>query len=173
MLRTDLLEAIRRTRPRSYALGLAAALLLAVADLGRQLPVREDPSRWHALLVDAVGVLTAAVVQVALVGLLAGRRRWLRDGAGLLLDAVRMRPGTVLAGLVSAGAVSASITLPASLAALGFSQVLGPLRDPPLSALLVAQASDVVATAVTAPWFAVLVERCARRPGTAGKKATD
>ncbi len=132
-------------------------------DLLRQLPVRDDPSRWHALLVDAVGVASAAVLQLALVGLLAGlpARRWLSGGVGLLVRALRRRPGVVVAGLVLAGAVSAVITLPVSVAALSAEQVLGPLEDPPLSALLIAQLSDVVATALTAPYWALLVARAA------------
>ena len=149
-------------RPRDLGTGLAAALLLAVPDLLRQLPVRADPSRLHALLVDVVGVLTATAVQVALIGLLAGRRPALREGAALLAEALRRRPGTVLAGLVLVGLVSALLTLVPSVALLGFGQVLGPLQDPPLSDLLLAQLSDVVATALTATYFAVLVGRCAR-----------
>lgn len=156
-------RALAETGPRAYAIGLAAALLLAVPDLGRQLLVRDDPSRLHALVVDVVGVLSAAAVQLALVGLLSGRSRWLRHGTGIVLDALRIRPWTLLLGLVAAGAVSAVLTLPASVAALGAAQVLGPLRDPSLGALLVAQASDVVATAVTAPWFAVFARLCSQR----------
>ena len=151
---------------RAFAAGLAAALLLAVPDLGRQLLVRDDPSYAHALLVDVVGVLTAALVQLALVGLVAGEpaRRWLTGGVRLLLVALRERPVVVLAGLVCAGAVSALLTVPASVAALGVQQVIGPLTGPPISALLLAQASDVVATAVTAPYFAVLVATSAGAP---------
>ena len=81
------------------------------------------------------------------------RQRWLRHGTGIVLDALRIRPRTLLLGLVAAGAVSAVLTLPVSVAALGASQVLGPLRDASLGALLVEQASDVVATAVTAAWI--------------------
>ncbi|MCW2777156.1 MAG: hypothetical protein JWN17_881 [Frankiales bacterium] len=150
-----LLEALRRSRPRDYAVGLLAAALLGVPDLLRQLPVRDDPSRWHALLVDVVGVLSAAVVQLALVGVLNGVGA--AGGLRLVLDALRRRPGTVVAGLAAAGTVSALLTLVPSVALLGYGQVLGPLHDPPLSRLVLAQVSDVVATAVTAPWFAVLV----------------
>ena len=156
-----LTSATRALRLRDVLVGLAAALLLAVPDLGRQLPVRDDPSRLHALLVDVVGVVTAGVVQVALIGLLAGLPP-LRGGAALLRDAVRRRPGTVLAGLAAAGATSALITLVPSVLLLGYGQVLGPLQDPPLGHLVAAQASDVVATALTAAWFAVLVRQVAR-----------
>ena len=156
-----LTSATRALRLRDGLVGLAAALLLAVPDLGRQLPVRDDPSRLHALLVDVVGVVTAGVVQVALIGLLAGLPP-LRGGAALLRQAVRRRPGAVLAGLAAAGATSALLTLVPSVLLLGYGQVLGPLQDPPLGHLVAAQASDVVATALTAAWFAVLVRQVAR-----------
>ncbi len=152
---TALRTALARCTPHAFLVGLAGALLLAVPDLLRQLPVRDDPSYPHALLVDVVGVLTAAVLQVALIGLLNGGSA--ASGVGLLLTAVRRSPGTVLAGLALAGSVSALLTLVPSVALLGPGQVLGPLQDPPLRTLLLAQASDVVATAVTAPWFALLV----------------
>ena len=149
--------------PRRSALlaGLAVALTLAPLDLGRQLLVRDDPSRLHALLVDLVGVATGAVAQVVLVGLLAARRAWLTAGVRLVLAALRRRPAALVAGLLLAGAVSAVLTLPVSVAALSPGQVVGPLDGPPLSALLTATASDVVATAVTAPYFALLVGRLA------------
>ena len=156
-----LLETTRALRPAHLLRGLAVALVLAVADLLRQLPVRDDPSRAAALLVDVVGVLSATVAQVALVGALAGLP-WLAGGVRLLAAAVRARPGTVLAGLAVAGSVSALLTLLPSVLLLGYGQVLGPLQDPPLRDLVLAQASDVVATAVTAPWFALLVGRLAR-----------
>lgn len=153
-----LLSALRAyaVRPGAFALGLAGALLLAVPDLLRQLPVRDGQGGLPAaLLVDVVGVLTAAVVQLALVGLVNGTGA--RSGPGLVLAALRRRPGLVVAGLAAAGSVSALLTLLPSVALLGFGQVLGPLEGPPLSDLLLAQASDVLATAVTAPWFGLLV----------------
>jgi hypothetical protein len=156
-----LLPALRALRPRDLLYGLVAALVLAVPDLARQLPVRDDPSRLAALLVDVAGFLSAALVQVALVGMLAGLP-WLVGGVRLLLGALRRHPGSVVAGLASAGAVSALLTLVPSVALLGYGQVLGPLEDPPLRDLVLAQLSDVVATAVTAPYFAVLVRLCAR-----------
>lgn len=161
----ELAEPVRLLRGphrQAYAVGLLASVLLAVPDLGRQLLVRDDPSRWHALLVDVVGVLSATLVQVALVGAVTGTplRRWLPAGTARLLRVVRARPGLVLAGLAAAGAVSAVLTLPASVAVLGAGQVLGPLHGPALWRLVVAQLSDLVATAVTAPYFAVLVATC-------------
>ena len=145
-------EALHRYTGRAFLVGLAASLLLAVPDLLRQLPVRDDDSLLRALLVDLVGLLSAAVVQVALIGVLNGG-----SSVGRLLEAVRRSPGVVVAGLALAGAVSALLTLVPSVALLGYGQVLGPLQGPPLSDLLLAQASDVLATAVTAPWFALLV----------------
>ena len=156
-----LLPALRALRPRGVLYGLVVALVLAVPDLARQLPVRDDPSRLSALLVDVAGVLSAALAQIALIGMLAGLP-WLVGGLRLLLAALRRRPGSVVAGLVAAGAVSALLTLVPSVALLGYGQVLGPLEDPPLRDLVLAQASDVVATALTAPYFAVLVRLCAR-----------
>ena len=150
---------------RAYAVGLLAALLLAVPDFCRQLPVRNDPSYAHALVVDVIGFVSAALVQLALVGVAAGARpgRWLPTGVRLALAGLRDHPLVILGGLVCAGAVSAVLTLPVSVAALGVRQVIGPLHGPSIAALLVAQASDVVATAVTAPYFAVLVASLPRR----------
>lgn len=161
-VRAPLLHALRLVvgpERRVFAVGVVAALLLAVPDLGRQLLVRDDPSYPHALLVDVVGFVSAALVQVALVGGAAHApgRRWLTTGLRLVLAGLRQRPAVLVSGLVCAGAVSALLTLPASVAALGAGQVIGPLHGPPLSALLVAGASDALATAVTAPYFAVLV----------------
>ena len=138
--------------------GVVLALLLAPLDLARQLPVRDDPSRLAALLVDVIGVAVAAVGQLALVGVAAGARpaRWLPDGTATTLRAVREHPRALLGGLLLAGAVSACITMPVSVAALGLGQVLGPLRGPSTSALLIATAGDAVGTALTAPYFALL-----------------
>lgn len=143
---------------RAYGAGLVGTLLLAVPDLTRQLPVRDDPSRLHALVVDVIGVACAAVLQIGLVGLVAGgpSRRWLPEGLRLVLGALRRAPGALIGSLVALGAVSALLTLVPSLLLLG-RQVLGPLHDPALGLLVAAQVSDVVATAVTAPAFALVV----------------
>ncbi len=146
--------------------GIALALLLVPLDLGRQLLVRDDPSRLHALLVDVLGVATATIGQLALVGALAGTSGWLSGGTRLTLAALRRQPKGFLTGLVAAGAVSALLTVPASVAALSVSQVIGPLDSPSVGALLVATASDALGTAVTAPYFAVLVGLLAIPPGT-------
>lgn len=153
------LQRLLTTRRDALLTGLLAALLLAVPDLLRQLPVRDGSGgRAGALVVDALGVLSATVVQVAVVGIVAGVPA-LRGGAALVLRALHERPGALLTGLVVIGAASALITLPVSVAALGAAQVLGPLEGPTVTALLVAQTSDVLATALTAPWFALLVAR--------------
>jgi len=138
--------------------GVALALLLAPLDLARQLPVRDDPSRLAALLVDLAGVAVATIGQLGLVGVAAGARpaAWLPVGATHVGRALRAHPRALLAGLWAAGAVSACVTIPVSVAALGATQVLGPLQSPSTSALLVATAGDAVATALTAPYFAVL-----------------
>lgn len=138
--------------------GVALALVLAPLDLARQLPVRDSPSVLAALLVDLVGVAVAVLGQLVLVGVAAGARPagWLPVGAAHVGRALRAHPQALLAGLLTAGAVSACVTLPVSVAALGAAQVLGPLQSPSTSALLVATAGDAVATALTAPFFAVL-----------------
>jgi len=161
----ETLRALLGPRRAALVAGALLAAALMVPDFLRQLPVRDDPSRIDALLVDLLGVLTATIGQVALVGALVGAlggapaRRWLARGVELVLRAARRRPAALLAGLVAAGAVSAVLTLPVSIAALGLGQVIGPLRDPSLGTLGVATLSDAVATAVTAPYFALLAGR--------------
>lgn len=157
----ETLRALLGPRRAALVAGALLAAALIVPDFLRQLPVRDDPSRLDALLVDLLGVLTATIGQVALVGALGGApaRRWLARGVELVLRAARRRPAALLAGLVAAGAVSAVLTLPVSIAALGLGQVIGPLRDPSLGTLGVATLSDAVATAVTAPYFALLAGR--------------
>lgn len=159
------LQDYRARLPAALGAGVLLALLLLPLDLGRQLLVRDDPSLVHALLVDVVGVLLATAGQLALVGALTGSRpgRWLADGTARTLAAVRRHPRAVLLGLVGAGVVSGLLTLPVSVAALGADQVLGPLEDPPLAALVVASLSDALGTAVTAPFFALLVGRLTGR----------
>jgi hypothetical protein len=71
--------------------------------------------------------------------------------------AVRSAPGTVAAGVVCGGAVSALLTLPASVAALGLHRVLGPLDDPSVGAFAVATVSDLVASAVTLPFLGLVL----------------
>ena len=61
------------------------------------------------------------------------------------------------AGVVLGGAVSACLTLPASIAALGLDGVLGPLDAPSAAAFTVATVSDVVASWVTLPFLAVVL----------------
>jgi hypothetical protein len=63
----------------------------------------------------------------------------------------------VLAGVVCGGAVSALLTVPASVAALGLDRVLGPLDAPGVGAFTVATVSDLVASAVTLPFLALVL----------------
>lgn len=176
--RSVLAEAVgllRRHPGPPYLAALVATLVNTVPDIGRQRLVWDDPSGWHALLVDVVGVLTAVVAQLWVTGAVAavpatGRTSWtgaLRRGTALAWTAVRTAPGTVLAGIVAGGAVSAVLTLPASIGALGLDRVLGPLDSPGVGAFAVAAVSDVVASTVTLPFLAlVLVLVAARRsPG--------
>ncbi len=154
-----------RVRPARHVVlgGLLLAAVLLPLDLARQLPVRDDPSHLHAFLVDALGVLMAAVGQLLLIGYARDGR--CRSGPGAAWAAVRRRPAVVVAGLLLAGAVSAVLTVPVSVAVLGAGQVLGPLHGPSLFSLSLAGLSDAVATAVTAPWFAALVVRTAAEDG--------
>jgi hypothetical protein len=59
--------------------------------------------------------------------------------------------------VVLGGAVSALLTLPASVAALGLERVIGPLDAPSAGAFTIATVSDVVASAVTLPFLAVVL----------------
>jgi hypothetical protein len=87
----------------------------------------------------------------------------LRRGTGLAWAAVRTAPGTVAAGVVLGGAVSALLTLPASVAAIGLHRVLGPLDAPSAGAFGVAAVSDVVASAVTLPFLALVLVLAGQR----------
>jgi hypothetical protein len=78
-------------------------------------------------------------------------------GTGLALRAVRTAPGAVALGVVLGGAVSALLTLPASIAALGVDGVLGPLDSPGAGAFAVATVSDVVASLATLPFLAIVL----------------
>ena len=162
---------LRRHARTAYLVSLAAALVNAVPDVLRQVLVWDDPRLGAALAVDALGFTTALVAQLWVTGALAplpaGERPVLSGalgrGTGLALRAVRRAPGTVLAGVVLGGAVSALLTIPASAAALGFDRVLGPLDAPGVGAFAVAAVSDVVASAVTLPFLALVVVLVAGR----------
>jgi hypothetical protein len=154
----------RRAAP-AYAAAATATLLNTVPDVLRQVLVWHDPSRVHALLVDVVGFLTGLVAQLwvtgAVAGLTAGSRgTWrgaLTRGTALAWRAVRRSPATVLAGVVLGGGVSAVLTLPASIAALGFGHVLGPLGAPSVAAFTGAAVSDAVASCVTLPFLGLVL----------------
>jgi hypothetical protein len=164
------LALLRRRAGTAYAAAGVATAVNTVPDVLRQVAVWSSPSQTAALVVDVVGFLTGLVAQVWVVGALVALPDggpWraagaLRRGVRLSVGAVRRAPGTVLAGVVTGGAVSALVTLPASVAALGWRSVLGPLGDPPVGAFAVAAASDVVASALTLPYLALVVVLAAR-----------
>ena len=161
----------------AYAVALAATLVNTVPDVARQVLVWDDPRYPAAAAVDVLGFLTGLVAQLWVTGALttlpsSGRpalRGALRRGAGCAWTAVRTAPATVLTGVVLGGAVSALLTLPPSIAALGLRRVIGPLDSPDVGAFTVAAVSDVVASAVTLPFLAlvlVLVAGRSRLPHT-------
>ena len=155
----------------AYLVALAATLVNTVPDVLRQVLVWDDPHVAAALAVDVVGFGTGLIAQLWVTGALAplpaGERPMpsgaLGRGARLAVRAVRLSPLTVLAGVVLGGAVSALLTIPASVAALGFDRVLGPLDAPGVGAFAVAAVSDVVASAVTLPFLALVVVLVAGR----------
>lgn len=154
----------RHWRP-AYLAAVAATLVNTVPDVVRQVLVWDDPRVSAAVLVDAVGFLTGLLAQVWVTGALADlpadgplrRTGALRRGASLAWAALRESPGTVAAGVVLGGGVSALLTVPASVAALGLDRVLGPLDEPTAGAFAVAALSDVVASAVTLPFLALVL----------------
>ena len=174
----DALRLLGRHAGPAYAAAAVATLVNTVPDVARQALVWDDPSRGHALLVDVVGFLTGLVAQLWVTGAVAGlaagdRGSWrgaLSRGTALAWRAVRRSPTTVLAGVVLGGGVSAVLTLPASIAALGFGHVLGPLGAPSVGAFAVAALSDVVASCATLPFLGLVLALTggsgARRPGT-------
>jgi hypothetical protein len=165
------LHLLRRHWRPAYLVSLGATLVNTVPDVLRQVLVWDDPRVAAALAVDVVGFATALVAQLWVTGALAGLPGTgraapagaLRRGTGLAWRAVRTAPATVLAGVVCGGAVSALLTLPASVAALGFSRVLGPLDAPEVGAFVVATLSDLVASAVTLPFLGLVLVLAAGR----------
>ncbi|WP_369138344.1 hypothetical protein [Modestobacter versicolor] len=156
---------LRRHWQAAYLVSLTATLVNTVPDVLRQVLVWDDPRVLSALAVDVVGFGTALVAQLWVTGAVAGladggrptRSGALRRGADLAVRAVRRAPGTVLAGVVCGGAVSAVLTIPVSVAALGWHRVLGPLDAPGVGAFAVASVSDLVASAVTLPFLAFVL----------------
>jgi hypothetical protein len=168
--RTALVLLRRHWRP-AYLAAVAATLVNTVPDVVRQVLVWNDPRVSAAVLVDVVGFLTGLAAQLWVTGAVAdlpsgGAVRFagaLRRGTGLAWAAVRTAPGTVAAGVVLGGAVSALLTLPASVAAIGLHRVLGPLDAPSAGAFGVAAVSDVVASAVTLPFLALVLVLAGQR----------
>ena len=167
----------RHAGPAFLASSLAAAVN-TVPDVLRQVLVWDDPSRAAALTVDAIGFLTGLIAQLWVTGTLVGLpddralapAGALRRGTTLAVRAVRRAPVTVLAGVAVGGAVSALITLPASVIALGADRVLGPLGAPGVVPFAVATLSDALASAATLPFLALVLVLAAgwlpARPGT-------
>ena len=159
------LDLLRRHARSVYLASAAVTLLNTVPDVVRQVLVWDDPRVGSAVLVDVVGFLTALVAQLWLTGALAGLpagggvhpRGALRRGTVLAWRAALRVPRTVLAGVLLGGGVSALVTIPASVAALGPSRVLGPLGDPPVGGFLVATVSDAVASWLTLPFLALVL----------------
>jgi hypothetical protein len=171
----EALTVLRRHPLRAYLAAVAATLVNTVPDVVRQLFAWEDPRVSAALLVDAVGFLTALAAQLWVTGAVAdlpvgGALRpaaALRRGTGLAWAAVRTAPRTVTAGVVLGGAVSALLTVPASVAAIGWHRVLGPLDDPTAGGFAVAAVSDAVASVVTLPFLALVLVLTGRRQSSA------
>jgi hypothetical protein len=159
------LAVLRRHWRPAYLAALAATLVNAVPDVVRQVLVRDDPDVAAAVLVDVVGFTTGLLAQLWVTGALAALPAGggltpdgaLRRGAGTAWRALRGAPATVALGVVLGGAVSALLTVPASVAALGPGGVLGPLGSPSAGAFAVATGSDVVASVVTLPFLAVVL----------------
>jgi hypothetical protein len=161
------------------ASGLATAVN-TVPDVLRQVLVWDGPRWGAALTVDVIGFLTGLLAQLWVTGALVGLpddrplapTGALRRGTSLAARAVRTPPVTVLAGVVVGGAVSALITIPASVSALGAHRVLGPLDSPGVGPFAVATVSDAVASAATLPFLAlVLVLAAGWRPARPGTSA--
>jgi hypothetical protein len=172
VLRSALLL-LRRHARTVYLASAAVTLVNTVPDIVRQVLVWDDPRVGSAVLVDVIGFLTALTAQLWLTGAVAGLpadgglrpRRALPRGATLAARAAVRAPRTVLAGVVLGGGVSASVTIPASVAALGLDRVLGPLDAPPVGGFVVATVSDAVASWLTLPFLAlVLVLAAGRSP---------
>ncbi|WP_448616811.1 hypothetical protein [Modestobacter sp. URMC 112] len=165
------LRLLRRHAGAVYAASAGITLLNTVPDVLRQLLVWDDPRIAAALLVDVVGFLTGLAAQLWLTGVVAGLptdgglrlRGALGRGVALAARAVRRAPGTVLAGVLLGGGVSALVTLPASVAAIGLHRVVGPLDDPSAAGFAVATASDAVASWLTLPFLAVVLVLAAGR----------
>ncbi|MGY1908117.1 hypothetical protein ACI8AE_13495 [Modestobacter sp. SYSU DS0902] len=163
----------------AYLAALIAAAVNTVPDVLRQVLVWDDPRYGAALAVDVVGFTTALIAQLWVTGAVAGlpdggplrTRGALRRGTALAVRAVRRAPGTVLAGVAAGGAVSALLTLPVSIAALGLDRVIGPLDSPGVVPFAVATVSDLVASTATLPFLALVLVLAgagwpAARPGT-------
>ena len=172
------LAVLRRHWRPAYLAALAATLVNTLPDVVRQLLVRDDPDVAAAVLVDVVGFATGLLAQLWVTGAVGALPAGggltpagaLRRGAGTAWRALRGAPGTVALGVVLGGAVSALLTVPASVAALGLDGVLGPLGSPGAGAFAVATGSDLVASVVTLPFLAVVLVLAAGRRLTSASR---
>lgn len=159
------LRLLRRHAGTVYLASAAVTLVNTVPDVVRQVLVWDDPRIGSAVLVDVIGFLTALAAQLWLTGAVSRLpsggglqlRGALRRGAALAWRAAVRAPRTVLTGVVLGGGVSALVTIPASVAALGPGRVLGPLDAPPVTGFVVATVSDAVASALTLPFLALVL----------------
>ena len=163
---------LRRHARTVYLASAAVTLVNTVPDVVRQLLVWDDPRVGAAVLVDVIGFLTALAAQLWLTGVVAGlpadgglqHRGALTRGTALAWRAAVRAPRTVIAGVLVGGGVSALVTIPASVAALGLGQVLGPLDGPPVGGFVVAAVSDAVASWLTLPFLALVLVLAAGLP---------
>ena len=167
------LRLLRRHWRAVYLLSAAVTLVNTVPDVLRQVLVWDDPRLTAALGVDVIGFTTGLLAQLWLTGAVAALpdggglrpRGALRRGPALAWAALRRAPAAAAAGVLVGGGASALVTLPASVAALGFERVLGPLDSPGVGAFAVATLSDAVATCLTLPVLALVLVVAARRAG--------
>ena len=163
-LRAAVALLVERRRP-AYLAAAGVTAVNTVPDVVRKVLVWDDPSVGHALLVAVIGVLTATLAQLWLTGALVDLPRSgslrlagaLGRGVRLAVRAISVSPGRVLAGLVVGGATSALLTFPASVWALGWDRMLGPLDSPGVGAFAVAAVSDVIASVVTLPFLSLVL----------------
>jgi len=161
--------------PRAVFLsGVTSAATLAVPDLLRQVPVRRDTHLSHQMLVRAVGFTTSAAVQIALIGRLApltGLPGGSRHSLPLLRQALTHDARRLTVGVIGYGLLGAVITIPISLKLFGVRLVTGPLPRPTARRLIAAEASNALATSISAPLFALHVAACAATPRTTPTRA--
>ena len=111
------------------------------------------------MLVRAVGFTTSAAVQIALIGQLApliGLPGSSRHSLPLLRQALTHDARRLTVGMIGYGLLGAAITIPISLKLFGVRLVTGPLPRPTARRLIAAEASNALATSISAPLFALM-----------------